>query len=536
MNLCLSLGHNSSAVLVDDYGRIIIGYENERLSGIKSDSHFPQDAIKEIGKYYYLSLIDRVYVSHWATFGSVEEMSAKHWRPDILSELCPNAILQRDVDHHECHVSALRAFTSETFNWEIVADGFGNFNETMSIYHKGALIHRCFGYEKSLGLFYQYATAYMGLKMNQDEFKLLGYESKIKEVVSNKCIVEILSVAQKTADKFFRSIIDTSLEPKYDAVAGLEALPNLRVKIENNLDNLLYVKLKDVYSASRGSDSDRVVIAFYVQSVIESVLRKVVLHFGMDEVALTGGIFMNVKLNNIISKLVNKISVMPICGDQSGGLGAYEYYNGNLQWPDHLFWSDRGGLFTLDDGDPDMVVFDEEVDALRYISLCLNADRIVNLVQGKGEFGARALGNTSTLALPTSNNVEYINHLNQRSTIMPMAGMISPKALSNYTDADKVHKSLEYMIITLDAKKVDSSTEGCHHNHPINGSITNRVQLVDNGSLVGEIVKRFDCLINTSFNVHGVPIVLTSAQVQKSHDSQKSLDYFDRMVTVIVRN
>jgi predicted NodU family carbamoyl transferase len=45
--LALTLGHNSSAVLIQD-GEIIAGYEQERFSAKKSDSAFPKDAIKEL--------------------------------------------------------------------------------------------------------------------------------------------------------------------------------------------------------------------------------------------------------------------------------------------------------------------------------------------------------------------------------------------------------------------------------------------------------------------------------------------------------
>ncbi len=146
-DLVLSLGHGSSAILIKE-GEILIGYENERITGIKSDSQFPIHAIKEICKYYDRYAISNVYISHWATFGDVDEMSHKHWRRDLLSQQCPSVdAVYSHTDHHDCHVEALRVFANKTYNWEIVADGFGNYNETISIYNKGKLIHRVFGFE-----------------------------------------------------------------------------------------------------------------------------------------------------------------------------------------------------------------------------------------------------------------------------------------------------------------------------------------------------------------------------------------------------
>ena len=46
--LLITLGHGSSAIYIDDEKNIVIGYEQERLSGIKADSQFPKDAINEI--------------------------------------------------------------------------------------------------------------------------------------------------------------------------------------------------------------------------------------------------------------------------------------------------------------------------------------------------------------------------------------------------------------------------------------------------------------------------------------------------------
>jgi len=308
-SLALSLGHNASAVLIND-GIIQCGYEEERLTGVKSDSRFPINAIKEIEKYFMLKDVSDIYVSHWATFGKVEEMKGKYWDEYLMRKTCPNAEIHSDYDHHDCHVSALRSFAGN-FNWEIVADGFGNFNETISIYHKQKLIHRVFGFDKSLGLLYQYATAFLGLKMNQDEFKLLGYESAIVDLCSIDEIQVIIAHANKYSKKMFGRIIEPSLDPEFDLVAGLSALPAMRLKVRQDLEYLLYTKLG--FSRSLGKEAVRAIVAFFVQRIIETVMSLIVEVYDMDEVALSGGLFMNVKLNSVISEKVDRISIIPLC-------------------------------------------------------------------------------------------------------------------------------------------------------------------------------------------------------------------------------
>lgn len=531
-SLCLSLGHNSSAVLVID-GNIVCGYENERLTGIKSDSQFPYHAIKEIGGYYDLSLVEKVYVSHWATFGDVDEMSYKHWKSDELFLLCPNAQIISNVDHHDCHVQILRVFTDDSFKWEIIADGFGNHNETISIYKDKELIHRVFGFEKSLGLLYQYTTAYLGLKMNQDEYKLLGYESHITEVLTPGNVNKLHGIAQSYAKKYLKDILDPQLKPQFDLVAGLDALPNIRLGIRNYLNNVMLMKLGS--RKSQLTDYElKVIVAYFVQSTIEMVMSGIIDHFNITEVALSGGIFMNVKLNNTIAKKVERISILPICGDQSCGLGAYQHYNKDLVWPDHLFWG-RRDLSLIPLNISKLKVCKSFGEAADNIVNALYEDKIVNIVYGNMEFGARALGHTTTLALPSAKNVDYINVLNDRSSIMPMAGMISESILGQYHNPEKVHKSLEYMVMTLDL--IGTPFErimGCHHKHPTKKVWTNRVQVVKN-QLHAHLLEIFKMLINTSFNVHGQPIVCTMDQIVFAHKFQIERDVEDRVITIIIK-
>jgi len=448
-----------------------------------------------------------------------------------LSKLCPYAKLHISIDHHDAHVYALRAFTGVPFEWEIVADGFGNFNETLSIYQNGLLIHRCFGFNKSIGLLYQYATSYLDLKMNQDEYKLLGYEAYIQRIVDAETILTIDTLSDKFAKRMAKDIIKDNINVHFDLVAGLDALPNIRLKIRDRLDKFL----SKIGQTKLGLKDKRIVIAYFIQSIVEKVMTNIIDYYGIKEVALTGGIFMNVKLNNVIMGLVNRISIMPICGDQSGGLGVYHYFNENLKWPEHLFWSKRN-LDVCPMDIPKLLVVSDEVQAYKLINKNLAKNKIVNFVTGNGEFGARALGNTTTFALPSIKNVEYINLLNDRSSIMPMAGMIDIGFLQEYTDYEKVFKSLEYMIITLTYKgEPFNHMMGCHHKHPINNTWTNRVQLINSDNKLSKLLMKYVLLINTSFNVHGQPIVLDVDQIIFAHNFQCERDIEDRIITIILR-
>ena len=79
-SLVLTLGHNSSAALVQD-GHVLAAYEEERLSEIKSDSAFPYKAIKAI-VYRYGSHFDNCFVGHWFNAGNLTE--CKYYDEDFI--------------------------------------------------------------------------------------------------------------------------------------------------------------------------------------------------------------------------------------------------------------------------------------------------------------------------------------------------------------------------------------------------------------------------------------------------------------------
>jgi predicted NodU family carbamoyl transferase len=83
-SLLLTLGHNASCILVRD-GDVVCGYEEERLSLVKSDSRFPQLSIRECLK-YSMENIEGIYVSHWFPFGELPKNANKYWNPFWIAE------------------------------------------------------------------------------------------------------------------------------------------------------------------------------------------------------------------------------------------------------------------------------------------------------------------------------------------------------------------------------------------------------------------------------------------------------------------
>lgn len=508
-SLVLSLGHNSSAILIED-GKILGGYEEERLSGIKSDSNFPRKAILRLMDLYPIPKNVVICVSHWFLDGHLPPNN-KYWDVIFLKEHFPKcevfSLNSIDFTHHDAHMESAEVFAGPEFpsdHHTFVVDGFGTEGECYSVYHTvdgvSTLIHRIYGFHRSIGLFYQYATDFCGMKMHQDEWKMLGYETHLNELV--------------LGDSNLRELQEVISEYSYRFSMGSDHR-------ETNLDDLKMTRewtqkdLRDAIGDDETSYEKRVRIAYFVQQHTENVLRRLFNDFSPTNLLVTGGVFFNVKLNSMLADMTRgKFCAMPLAGDQGAGLGVYQHYFHDLQWPGHLFWGRRDAI-GLHCGGIERGGYEE-------IWAELNLYSIINVIRGAMEFGPRALCHTSTLALPTLYNVNIINEMNGRDTIMPFALVVTQEQMKDlFEDVDKIHKSLEYMIVTRRFKPGKHiGLEGGAHHYPLTDEWTCRPQVTDDMFMVS-LLKDFGPLINTSFNYHGTPIVFDQKQIEYSHNMER---------------
>ena len=542
-NLLVTLGHNSSCILVRN-DEVVCGYEEERLSLIKSDSRFPQLSILKCLEYSEEN-VDGIYVSHWFPFGELPKNPNKYWNPFWIHNYVPGNptvySVSADFTHHDSHAHSAIAFCRNEFPTEnagiIVADGFGNFGECLSIYDitsdkRLQIRHRSFGYSDSLGLMYQYTTAFLGMKENQDEYKLLGYEPRawsmfptLYDVITERAIKDGVNQAS-------RLLGSHKIGNKYDPMYAVDALPAIRLKYGLFLNDLL----NDISSVEKLDEYEKkVIISYYAQRRLEAAIGAIVKESGYKKLILVGGVFMNVKLNLFLTDMVEKISIMPLAGDQGAAIGLFSAMNA-FKWPDHLFWGIRS-LKKPNSKPRNFYHFHSEPVAKHYIIDLLQKNYVVNVVRGAMEFGARSLCHTSTLALPTQENVDYINSCNGRDTIMPMAPVILPEALDTlFDDHNKVIKSLDYMITALRYRDGSNYT-GASNYYPINNVFTGRPQIARE-QFIQSILKevRDGILINTSMNEHGMPICYGINDVIRCHVSQLNQDINNRINTVVIDN
>jgi carbamoyltransferase len=355
----------------------------------------------------------------------------------------------------------------------------------------------------SLGSFYSFVTLLLGMKFGEHEYKVMGmapYASAGATERAAAALDEVFGLTEDTPATFawrrrgsrYRVLLEATLGLRFDAIAG---------------------------------GAQRV--------VEESLLRWARLmheRHGAERLALGGGVFMNVKANMRLAEeeWVRDLFVFPSCGDESNAVGAaylgYLDLCARLGRPPAL--QPFGPAYlgpTLDDAEAEALIRTRDVAARHRVSEpaqiedriaeLLVSDGVVARCAGRAEFGARALGNRSILANPSDFRVvSVINRMiKNRDFWMPFAPSVLRERESDYIVNPKGLAS-PYMMLAFatNPKRRDEITAAVH---PHDG--TARAHLVDEAWNPGyhRVIREFErrtgtgAVLNTSFNLHGEPLV-----------------------------
>jgi carbamoyltransferase len=272
------------------------------------------------------------------------------------------------------------------------------------------------------------------------------------------------------------------------------------------------------------------------EELIKDIARASIKKYGITDIAVGGGVFMNVKANQHLLNLkdVTSLTVVPSCGDESLALGACAYgysllNNGDLsklKKVDNLYlgssYTNEDIKATLEEMKDDLKdctisYFDPSKGEIieHKIAELLSQNYVVGRLKGRAEWGARALGNRSILANPSSkDNVKLINEMIKgRDFWMPFATSLLYEERHKYLHVVKDHFA-PYMAITFDTKE-EAHKDIIAALHPYD--LTSRPQIVtqEMNPSYHTLIKHFNTLtgiggiLNTSFNLHGEPNVET---------------------------
>ena len=556
-SLLITLGHNSSAIYVPENGGTPIGYEQERLSGIKSDSQFPNDAISEIIKNVGIKEIQgcKIFISHWFDFidNAIPNKYITELDLENLKSISEDiTLLSPEFTHHDAHAYAGLSFFNYHANKRnidlskdklniIVADGFGNDGEVISIYNVNEgnpeLIHRVYGYKNSIGLMYQYATSYVGMKENQDEYKFLGYEAHIDEYLNNSQIDILNQYIKNLTETLYRHFVNDNNKTYYDKckyIINFDDLKDTKTYFHNIFkeayDNVWKQENRNKYSKEDNEFIQRCIVAYYLQQTVEQFFGKVIDQFEMKNVIVVGGSFYNVKLNNYIFEHTNGyFCAMPLAGDQGAAIGMYSYYT-KQQFNFETLCIGKRNFYGAEKVFKKNFYYEASDELAKEIARKIADGYIVDLVHGSMEFGPRALMHTSSLFIPTVENTEHNNLNNKRLEVMPCAPCILRKnadILFGKENIDRVVGSDEFMILTHTYNKEYSELYGgVMHKIVLKNGYSGRPQIVREGTFAEKILKYVEelcdikCLVNTSDNFHGHPIIFNMTQIKNDYQLQ----------------
>lgn len=247
---------------------------------------------------------------------------------------------------------------------------------------------------------------------------------------------------------------------------------------------------------------------------------------GRARLALAGGVFANVKLNQRIAELpeVEKIFIYPHMGDGGMAAGAAMILGMEKGWkpPGELPHCYLGPEFSEVEIEEALresgLKYSRPDNLVAELADTLSRGEIVAIYRGGMEYGPRALGNRSIIAEAIDPNVnDWLNKRLKRSEFMPFAPILKNEDLSLYFSGyEKCEKALEFMTITLNVlpRAVSEAPAVVH----VDGTARPQVVKKEINPFVWELLDTYGertglrVLINTSYNMHEEPIVCTPAE------------------------
>lgn len=412
-------------------------------------------------------------------------------------------------DHHLSH--AVSAYYSSPFNKEkalvftLDAEGDG-LCSTVNIFNKDSIER--IGYtrkDSSIGRVYALVTKYLGMKMGEHEYKVMGLAPYAK---ANDVL------------KLFKKI---------NNIITLHARNKLTFTSQFNTQDTLFFLRKDMQNIRFD------IIAGSFQKLLEDRIREWIdfatKKRGITTVICSGGVFMNVKANQRVVSLprVKKAYFMPSAGDESTPIGTcflacqdiYRAQNSAASikpLKDLYLGPSFSDTYIEDFFKKRNYNKKYKIRKIPYIEKkvanLLSRGEVVARMSGRMEFGARALGNRSILADPS--RLEVIRIINEqiksRDFWMPFAPTILYERMSNYCINPK-NIEASYMTVSFDSTQLAREHLKAAM-HPYDFTLRPQILRKEANKSYYTLIKEFERLtgigavLNTSFNLHGYPVVL----------------------------
>ncbi len=559
--------HDSAACIIKD-GEIIAAAQEERFTRKRHDASFPRHAIKycmqeaqidsdqiDSVTFYekpftkferlletYLAFAPKGFIS-FAKAMPVWIKDKLFQKTAIIKELKSTFGKETDwnerlmfSEHHLSHAAS--AFYPSPFESAAVLtlDGVGEWTTTSMAVGKGndLKVLKEIHFPHSLGLLYSAFTYYTGFKVNSGEYKVMGLAPYGEARFTDLILEKLITVAD---DGSFH--IDMSY---FNYATGL-------TMTNKKFDKLFGGPPRAPEAELTQREMD---LAASIQKVTEDIVIKltkgIAKETGERNLCLAGGVALNCVVNGIIlrEKIFDNIWIQPAAGDAGGALGAAlsVWYLDNQSERkissagDAMKGSYLGPAFSDSEIEKELkkcgAVFKKcsENELIEHVTSALVNEKVVGWMQGRMEFGPRALGGRSIIADPRSPKMQKLLNLKvkYRESFRPFAPSVLCDDVGDWFEH---YSDSPYMLLVANVKKdkhrimtdKEKSLFGIEKLNVPRSSVpaithvdySARIQTVHSNTnpryhaLISNFKKMTGCplVINTSFNVRGEPIVCT---------------------------
>jgi carbamoyltransferase len=565
--------HDSAACFLKD-GEIIAAAQEERFTRKKHDAGFPTHAIqyclKEAGiaakdidnvVFYekpfvkferlletYLAFAPKGFTS-FAKAMPVWTKDKLYQKSALIKEL--KSTLDESVDwrerlmfseHHLSHAAS--AYYPSPFDRAAVLtlDGVGEWTTTSLAIGSGSdlKVVKEIHFPHSLGLLYSAFTYYTGFKVNSGEYKVMGLapygEPRYADLIQEK----LITVADDGSFQLDMSYFDyatglTMTNKKFDALFGGPPRTSETELTQREMD-----------------------LAASVQKVTEDIVlelaRGIAKETGERNLCLAGGVALNCVANGILlrEKIFDNIWIQPAAGDAGGALGAalstwYLHHNKERVVSterDAMKGAYLGPEVTDNEIETELTNCGAnfkkltEAEMIEEIASVLADEKAVGWMQGRMEFGPRALGGRSIIADPRSPVMQKQLNLKvkYRESFRPFAPSVLREDVGEWFEheTDSPYMLLVANVQSDKRRAMTEEEEALFGIDKLNvprssvPAITHvdysaRIQTVhaDTNPKYHAVISKFKektgypLVVNTSFNVRGEPIICTPTDAFK---------------------
>ena len=424
--------HDSSASIIVD-GKLVAAAEEERFTRKKHDFGFPMNAInyclneadviidkvdciafyeKPLLKFdrvlhQFLHSFPRGFLAFYKTMPS--------WLNEklVIRRIIRNRLKYKGdvyfIDHHLAHAASSYFFSPYDKAVVLTLDGVGEWaTSTYGVaYGSEIKIEKEIKFPHSLGLLYSAVTGYLGMSVNNSEYKTMGLSAYGKPIYCDK----------------FKKIVDVKSDGSFSL----------------NMDYFVYYykmampskKFIEEFGPARKSNEEMMQrhkdIAASLQSFLEECLFKILDNlyekYKCPNLCMAGGVALNSVANGKIFTNTNfkNLFIQPAAGDggTSVGAAAYVYFSIFKKERKHLMkdaylgpgYSDQEIKKFLDSGAIKYQEFKDDDELVKTVAKLIYSNKVLGWLQGRMEFGPRALGARSILSNPCNPKMQDILNL-----------------------------------------------------------------------------------------------------------------------------